>query len=174
MREERETRRRGDAEKRNRRVAVSPRLRVGQICVACGTQAERDSAKYCLVCGKILTEDYQPLDALRASYHQQGKSFLVENAEAEEITDLFEVNKNSVSEMAWASFVYSMVPFLGVLFIPVTFVIGIYAYGVSLRHPKSGGGRLSLISMGLSFPVLGVQIFFWYLLYLIPELTGRI
>jgi hypothetical protein len=165
--------RRRDDEPR-RRVAVSPRRRVEKICVACGTAAERETAKYCLVCGKILSEDYQPLDALRSSYRLQGKSFLVENTQTEEITDLFEMNRNAVSEMAWASFVYSMVPFLGVLFIPVTFVIGVCGYGVALRHPKAGGRRLSLVSMGLSFPVLGVQIFFWYLLYLIPELAGRV
>jgi hypothetical protein len=152
------------------RPFVSPSL----FCVACGTQAERDTAKYCLVCGKVLSEDYQPLDTLRSSYRLQGKSFLIENAETAEITDLFEINRNSVSEMTWASFVYSMVPFLGILFIPVTFVIGIYGVGISLKHPKAGGKRLSLISMGLSFPVLGIQIFFWWLLYIIPELAGRI
>jgi hypothetical protein len=145
-----------------------------QICVACGSAIERETAKYCLVCGKVLSEDYQPLDTLRSSYRMQGKAFLVENAETEEITDLFEINRNPVSEMAWASFVYSMVPFLGVLFIPITFVIGIFGFSVSVRHPKAGGKQLALISMGLSFPVLGIQLFFWYLLYLIPELAGRV
>ncbi len=144
------------------------------ICVACGTTAERNSAKYCLVCGKILSEDYQPLDALRSSYRMQGKSFLVENAEKEEITDLFEVNKNAVSEMAWASFVYSMVPFLGILFIPVTMIMGSFGVGVALRHPSAGGKKLSLISVGLSIPVLGIQIFLWWLLYIIPELARRV
>ncbi len=145
-----------------------------QICVACGTPIERESAKYCLVCGKVLSEDYQPLDNLRSSYRMQGKSFLVENAENEPIKELFEVNKNSVSEVAWASFVYSMVPYLGVLFIPLTFIVGTYGYGVALRHPKSGGGKLSLISIGLSFFVLAMQIFLWWLLYLIPELAGKV
>lgn len=159
---------------RSPRISVSPRPRVGEICVACGTQAEREDAKYCLVCGKIMSEDYQPLDTLRASYHKQGQTFLVENAPMEEITDLFEINKNAGSEMAWASFVYSMVPFLGVLFIPVTLVIGIYGYTFAIRHPKLGGKKLSMVSMGLSFPVLGVQLFLWWLLYLIPELAGKI
>jgi hypothetical protein len=35
-------------------------------CLACGTPAQREFAKYCLVCGKFLLEDYQPLDSLRA------------------------------------------------------------------------------------------------------------
>lgn len=167
---ERESERRGEKFSPSLRPFISPSL----ICPACGTQAERETAKYCPVCGKVLNEDYQPLDTLRSSYRLQGKSFLIENAETEEITDLFEINRNSVSEMAWASFVYSMVPFLGILFIPVTFVIGIYGVGISLKHPKVGGKRLSLISMGLSFPVLGIQIFFWWLLYIIPELAGRV
>ncbi len=143
-------------------------------CVACGTQAERDNAKYCLVCGKTLSEDYQPLDTLRSSQHLQGKAFLVENAETEEITDLFEVNRNTVSEMAWASFVYSMVPYIGVLFIPFTLIVGTYGVGVAIRHPKAGGKKLSLMSIGLSFFVLGIQIFLWWLLYIIPELSGKI
>jgi hypothetical protein len=145
-----------------------------EICVACGSPVERLTAKYCLVCGKILEEDYQPLDALRSSYRMQGKSFLIENAESEPITDLFEINKNSVSEIAWASLVYSMVPYLGVLFIPITIVVGILGVGVSLRHPGKGGKNLSLISIGLSFPVLGFQVFFWWLLYIIPELAGKV
>lgn len=148
---------------------------ISAVCVACGTRAERVAAKYCLVCGKILSEDYQPLDALRSAHHLQGKTFLVENAETrEEIKDLFEINKNSVSEMAWASFVYSMVPYLGILFIPFTIIVGTYGFGVAVRYPKAGGKNLSLVSIGLSFFVLGIQIFLWYLLYLIPELTGGI
>ena len=144
-------------------------------CVACGSLIEREDAKYCLVCGKVLSEDYQPLDTLRSSYRMQGKTFLVENAETdEEVTDLFEINRNSVSEMAWASFVYSMIPFLGILFIPITLIIGIFGVGKSLQVPNAGGKQLSLISMGLSFPVFGLQIFFWYLLYLIPELAGKV
>lgn len=143
-------------------------------CVACGSSVERDAAKYCLVCGKILSEDYQPLDTLRSSYRMQGRSFLVENAETEPIKDLFEINKNTVSEMAWASLVYSMVPYLGVLFIPLTLIAGTYGYGVALRHPRVGGGKLALISVGLSFFVLAMQIFLWWLLYFIPELSGTV
>lgn len=153
-----------------------PNAETRNVCVACGSAVERVDAKYCLVCGKVLSEDYQPLDALRSSYNLQGKSFLVENAETdeEEITDLFAINRNPVSEMAWASFVYSMVPFLGILFIPVTLIIGIFGFGKAINNPTAGGKKLSLISMGLSFPVLGFQLFFWWLLYIIPELAGRI
>lgn len=134
----------------------------------------RDAANYCLVCGKMLIEDYQPLDTVRSAYHLQGKSFLVENAPHDEIKDLFEINKNSVSETAWASFVYSMVPYLGILFVPVTLIISSFGVLVSLKNPALGGRKLSLASFGLSFPVLVFQIFLWWLLYIIPELSKNL
>ena len=144
------------------------------VCSACGTEAARGNAKFCLICGKLLREDYQPLDTLRASYRLQGRSFLVENAPREEIKDLFEMNKNSVSETAWACFVYSLVPYLGILFIPLTLVIGGFGYAVSFRQPHLGGRQLSLVSVGLSFVVLVIQIFLWWLLYIIPEIGRQI
>jgi len=146
------------------------RFAVSQKCPACGTQATREAAKYCLVCGKILSEDYEPLDTIRSSYRLQGKSFLVENAESEEITDLFKREENSISETAWACFVYSMVPYLGILFIPMTFVVGSFGIAVSYRYPRAGGRKLAVLSIGLSFVVLVLQIFLWWLLYLIPEI----
>ncbi len=143
-----------------------------QSCAACGTIAVREGAHYCLVCGKILSEDYQPLDTLRSAHRLQGKTFLVENAETEEITDLFARNENTVAHTAWACLVYSMVPYLGILFIPFTLVFGGYGIAVSHRYPELGGRDLALISVGTSFIVLTVQLFLWWLLYLIPELNG--
>ncbi len=122
-------------------------------CSACGTQAQRETAKFCLTCGKILTEDYQPLDTLRASYRLQGKTFGLENQKKEEVTDLFQLNKNAVSETAWACFVYSLVPYLGILFIPLTIIVGSFGYIASLNQPQIGGRKLSLASVGLSFVV---------------------
>lgn len=146
-----------------------------RICSACGAESQRIGAKFCLVCGKNLREDYQPLDTLRASYRMQGKSFqLAEKARREEVTKLFETNENSVSETAWACLVYSLVPYLGILFIPLTFVIGSFGVFVSYRKPYLGGRRLSLASIGLSFVVLVVQIFLWWLLYIIPDLGKQI
>lgn len=145
------------------------------MCSACGAESQRIGAKFCLVCGKNLREDYQPLDTLRASYRMQGKAFsLAEIEKREEITNLFETNENSVSETAWACLVYSLVPYLGILFIPMTFVIGSFGVFVSYRKPYLGGRRLSLASIGLSFIVLVVQIFLWWLLYIIPELGKQI
>jgi len=149
-------------------------LSVEKVCSACGTQARRGNAKFCLVCGKLLLEDYEPLDALRASYRLQGQSFLVQNAKKEEIVNLFEPDENSVSQTAWACVVYSFVPYLGILFVPLAFLVGGFGYFVSYRQPQLGGRKLALACVGLSFVVLVVQIFLWWLLYIIPELGKQI
>ena len=143
------------------------------VCSACGTQATREYAKFCRVCGKYLLEDYQPLDHLRASYRLQGQSFLVENANKKEITNLFESDENSISQTAWACVVYSFVPYLGILFVPLAFFVGGFGYFVSYRQPQLGGRKLALACVGLSYVILVVQIYLWWLLYIIPEL-GKI
>ena len=144
------------------------------ICSACGSEARRGNAKFCLTCGKFLREGYQPLDSLRASYRLQGKTFSLDEPKREEIQNLFEKNENSVSETAWACVVYSFVPYLGILFVPFAFLVGSFGVLVSYRKPYLGGRRLSLVSIGLSFVVLVVQIFLWWLLYIIPELGKQI
>ena len=144
------------------------------MCSACGTEARRDDAKFCPVCGKLLLEDYEPLDNLRASYRLQGQSFLIENTRKEEIGNLFELDKNSTVQTAWACLVYSFVPYLGILFVPLAFVVGGFGYLVSRRQQNIGGRKLALACVGLSFVVLAVQIFLWWLLYFIPELGRQI
>ena len=141
------------------------------VCAACGAEARRETANFCLVCGKFLDEGYEPLDTLRASYKLQGKSFA---GEKKEIANLFEQNKNSVSQMAWACLVYSFVPYLGILFVPFTLGFGSYAYLTAVRQPDLGGSKLALLSISLSFIVLAVQIFLWWLLFIIPELGKNI
>lgn len=157
--------------------APSPRLRISAslICSACGSEARRENAKFCLTCGKFLREGYQPLDSLRASYRLQGKGFAIEErGKREEVKNLFEENKNTVSETAWACVVYSFVPYLGILFVPLAFLVGSFGVVVSYRKPYLGGRRLSLASVALSFVVLVVQIFLWWLLYIIPEIGKQI
>ena len=121
-----------------------------------------------------MREGYQPLDTLRASYRMQGKTIEFERAEIEGEKDLFEQNKNTVSQTAWACLVYSFVPYLGILFVPFTFLIGGFGYLTALRQPQLGGRRLALISISISFVVLAVQIFLWWLLYIVPELGRQI
>ena len=140
------------------------------IFVACGAETNRDTAKFCLVCGKLLREDYQPLDRIRSSYGLQGKSFGFLSKKKEPSEDLFYTNRNPVSETAWACCVYSFVPYLGILFVPLTFLIGSLGYAAAVKNPELGGRKMSLTSIGLSFVVLGVQIFLWWLLYIIPDI----
>lgn len=143
-----------------------------KICSACGANIIRQTARFCNTCGKILFEDYEPLDNLRSSYNLQGTSFGFEIEEIETQKPLFEKNENQVAHTAWACLVYSMVPYLGILFIPFTFVIGGFGYAAAVRHPKIGGKKLALVSIGLSFVVLSVQMLLWWLLYIVPKL-GR-
>lgn len=142
------------------------------VCSACGAAAERVFANYCPVCGKTLVDEYQPLDSLRSSNRMQGRAFLVENRKRITPEDLFAVNRNSISETAWASCVYSMVPYIGIVFIPFTLVAAFLGVAVALRSEAAGGTRLSAASFGLSFVILGIQVFLWWLLYVIPELAG--
>lgn len=144
------------------------------VCSACGAEARRDDAKFCLTCGKLLGEDYQPLDTLRASYRLQGKTFQIENTQKEEIVNLFEKNENTAAHTAWACLVYSFVPYLGILFVPLAFAVGGFGYVVSYRRPDLGGRKLALACVGLSFVVLVIQVFLWWLLYIIPELGSQI
>jgi hypothetical protein len=144
-----------------------------QTCVACGTPTERRFAKYCRVCGKFLFEEYQPLDNLRASYRMQGKTIVFEQvAEGEEVVNLFEINENGISQTTWACFVYSLVPYIDIIFIPLTLVFGSFSLVISAQKPALGGRKLALVSMTLSFVVLAIQILLWWLLYIIPTL-GR-
>ena len=127
-------------------------------------------AKYCPVCGKIISEGYQPLDSIRSSYGMQRKPLATPETPAPTI-NLFHVERNSISDTAWACVVYSMVPYIGVLFIPLAFVTGGIGYLAAQRRPQNGGGRLAIACVGLSFAILAVQIFLWWLLYIIPEIA---
>ncbi|MBS1795624.1 MAG: hypothetical protein JSS81_17345 [Acidobacteria bacterium] len=63
-----------------------------------------------------------------------------------------------------------MVPYLGILFVPLTFLIGGCGYVAARRRPQLGGRRLALRSLSAGLLVLGVQLFLWWLLYIVPEL----
>lgn len=132
------------------------------VCPACGTAATRDFAKFCRVCGKLLLEEYQPLDTLRASYRLQGKSFQV--ADKEEAADLFTEDKNFAASTASAFVVYSLVPYLGILFCPGAFLMGGIGAFISYRQPSLGGGRTSVYSIVLSVIIFVIQILLWWLL----------
>lgn len=115
-------------------------------------------------------EDYQPLDAIRSSYGMQRKALTIVERRSEGTFNLFAVERNAVSDTAWACVVYSTVPYLGILFVPLAFLTGGIGYIVSQKRPHLGGRRMALVCVGLSFGILLVQIFLWWLLYIIPEL----
>jgi len=153
---------------RDKIPALRSSFSAANVCSACGSESNRETAIFCLVCGKALDEGYQPLDALRSSYGLQRKHLGI--TEQHTPVALFQEVKNSVSETAWACVVYAMVPYLGILFIPFAFFAGSYGYVVARRRPNLDGGRLALICIALSFVILAVQIFLWWLLYIIPEI----
>lgn len=141
-------------------------------CPACGTAATRDGAKFCRVCGKLLTEEYQPLDAFRASYKRRENLLPFsesEKAELPKTENLFDENKNSASATATAFVIYSLVPFLGILFCPGALLMGGFGVFNAYRQPFLGGGRASLYSIVLSIIIFAVQILLWSLFYIIPE-----
>lgn len=144
------------------------------VCRACGGSARRGNARFCATCGKVMSEDYQPLDALRASYKLQGKTLETKPAPQPEIKNLFERNDNAASATAWAFVVYSLVPYIGILFCPGAFLMGGVGILVAQRRPYLGGGRTAAYSIALSLVIFGIQIFLWWLLYIVPELGRQI
>ena len=134
------------------------------LCTGCGTENLAGMAE-CQVCGKHIAEGFRPLDTIRSSYKLQGRPL---NGPATE--SLFPSDRSPISETAWACTVYSMVPYLGILFIPIAIAVGGFGYVASRRTPDGSGGRMALISVGVSVVLLGIQIVFWWLLYLIPEI----
>jgi hypothetical protein len=116
-----------------------------------------------------MSEDYLPLDAIRSSYGMQRRPRKMEPLDP--ITgDLFDTPRNPVSDTAWACVVYSLVPYLGILFVPLAFITGGIGYAVSRRRPQLGGGKMATVCVVLSFVILAIQIFLWWLLYIIPEI----
>src|SRR5215216_4278315 len=84
-------------------------------CPACGTNGGGDEDGVCSVCGKLLSEGYVPLDVIRSTYRMQGMVFSKAFSDS---ANLFENhrNRNYVSDTAWACIVYSIVPYLGIIF----------------------------------------------------------
>ena len=155
-------------QKREKLSAIDYSLFVEKICSACGTAARRDSAKFCPVCGKLLGEDYEPLDVLRSSYNLHGKQIKFEASE--KLDNLFEKNENTASTFAWAFAVYALVPYLGILFCPGALLFGGIGFYNAHRHPLRGGRKVSRASIFLGIIIFAIQILLWWLLYLIPEM----
>jgi hypothetical protein len=123
----------------------------------------------CDICGKLMSEGFQPLDAIRSSHGMQRKR-LDFQPEAVEQQNLFGQRPALVSDTAWACTVYSMVPYLGILFVPLALAIGGFSYWRAQMKREPGDGRTALLCVVLSLMLLAVQIILWRLLYLIPEI----
>ncbi len=113
-------------------------------------------------------DDYQPLDNLRASYGLSAEKMAF--LQIRESNELFATNKNGASTTAMAFAVYALVPFLGILFIPGAFVFGGIGLVNSYRFDDKIGRATAVRSLITGTIVLGIQLFLWWLLYLIPEL----
>ncbi|HLA96761.1 MAG TPA: hypothetical protein VK612_13650 [Pyrinomonadaceae bacterium] len=90
--------------------------------------------------------------------------------EGEQIeANLFETKQDPVANTAWACLVYSMVPYLGILFIPFAIAAGSVSF-ISTRKADRPAARFAKVCIALSLMVFAVQIFLWWLLYFIPKI----
>jgi hypothetical protein len=80
-------------------------------------------------------------------------------------TDVFETKPQPLSEVAGAALVYSLVPFLGIIFIPVAVVVSV-AEIFSATHDN----KRAVKSLVLGSIVLAAQLVLWWLLYYVPTL----
>ena len=86
---------------------------------------------------------------------------------AAETASLFEDRRDLTKDTAWASVVYSLVPYLGILFVPAALIASLL---LLFRAEADGRGyRYIVASM-----VVGLfQVFLWWLLYFIPTIGAR-
>ncbi|MGI8812355.1 MAG: hypothetical protein ACR2IH_07470 [Pyrinomonadaceae bacterium] len=138
-------------------------------CAACGGENARSTAKFCNVCGKLLAEEYLPLDSHRSAHGLQGKVLTIERS-MENSGTLFE-RGGGIAQTAWACVVYSMVPYLGILFLPFAFSVAAVGYFAHPELAKQDDRRLSAIYIGLSVIISLGQAILWSLFYLIPDLA---
>lgn len=106
------------------------------------------------------------MDVIRSSYRLQRRSL----DHTPSVTVLFEEDRDLAADAAWACVVYSMVPYLGILFTPLAICLGAFRFVQTERAAGSARRRVALLSTGLGLLILAVQILLWWLLYLIPEL----
>ncbi len=135
------------------------------LCPACGSRSA--GTVLCPVCGKLISEGFQPLDAIRSSHNLQRKSL----TEDQPVIDTAFQSKSTVAhDTAWACNVYSMVPYIGILFLPLAFAFGSFGYVDAQRKNEPTEVRFAVKSIILSLVLLAAQLVLWWLLYLIPEI----
>jgi hypothetical protein len=80
---------------------------------------------------------------------------------------------NTASATALALVTYALVPYLGILFCPGAVLMGGVGLLRAQRAPHFGGRRSSLLSIVFGVVILCAQIFLWWILYKVPEWSGR-
>lgn len=142
------------------------------VCAGCGFALQRAAAKFCQVCGHDLRRNYQPLDVLRASYNlraQTAKQQFTKQPQRE-LRELFSESKNGAASTAIVFAVYSLVPYLGILFCPGALILGGVGLAISYQKPQFGGRETAIYSLLLGALIFVIQILLWWLLYIVPEL----
>ena len=84
-------------------------------------------------------------------------------------TVLPEINRNGASTTALAFMTYSLVPFLGILFVPGAVFIGALGIAYSYYAPHKGGRRASFASIFFGIVILGAQVFLWWIIIEAPQ-----
>ncbi len=77
--------------------------------------------------------------------------------------------RNPDADITWACIVYSMVPYLGILFVPFALAASVVGIVRARRRPSRERYRFLFLA-GLSVVILAIQIFLWWLLYYIPNI----
>jgi hypothetical protein len=79
-------------------------------------------------------------------------------------------DQDSTADTARACIVYSLVPYLGIMFVPAALAISGFGYFRSRQFDRHDPNRF-VFCAGLSLVVLAVQVFLWWLLYFIPKIS---
>ena len=74
---------------------------------------------------------------------------------------LFEEKKPLATSAVWACAVYSLVPFVGVVFVPFVLVFGLVAV--------SRGDPVDRRALAAGVLILIVQLILWWLMYAVPK-----
>jgi hypothetical protein len=78
-------------------------------------------------------------------------------------------DEDPTADTARACIVYSLVPYLGIVFVPIALGVSGVGYVRSRQNSRPGPKRF-VFCAGLSLVVLAVQVFLWWLLYYIPKI----
>jgi hypothetical protein len=88
-------------------------------------------------------------------------------------SSLYPANNNGASTTALAFVTYALVPYLGILFCPGAVLMGGVGLYNSYRAPERGGRRASFLGVTFGVLIFCAQLFLWWILYKIPQWTGR-